>query len=60
MEGVFIKVRNFEVRKMPKLLNFTFPDGRYFLNFDTTKLKRFSKTFFFYLRTASLGGSGLI
>ena len=28
---------------MPKLLNFRFPEGRYFLNFDNTELKKSSK-----------------
>ena len=37
------KVRNFKLWKMAKLLNFRFPEGRYFLNCDDTELKRSSK-----------------
>jgi len=32
--------------KMPKLLNFTFPEGDIFLNFDNTELKRSAKIIF--------------
>jgi len=38
-----IKIRNFKLWKMPKLFNFRFPEGRYFLNCDNTELKRSSK-----------------
>jgi len=44
---------------MSKLLYFGFPEGWYFLNCDNTELKRSSKINF-CLRTASLGGQGLI
>jgi len=44
---------------MPKLLNFGFSEGGYISNFDNTELKRSSKINFPFLRTASLGGSGL-
>ena len=38
-----MKLRNFKLRKMPKLLNSRFPEGRYFLNSDNTELKRSSE-----------------
>ena len=41
-----IKLRNFKLREMPKLLNFRFPEGRYFLNCDNTELKRSSGIIF--------------
>ena len=41
-----IKLRNFNIWKMPKVLNFRFPEGWYFLNGDNTQLKRSSKTIF--------------
>ena len=45
---------------MPKLLNFRFPEGVYFLNCNNTELKRSSKIIrILCFRTASLGGSGL-
>ena len=44
---------------MSKLLNFRFPEGWYFLNCDNTEVET-SIIFFFCLRTASLGGWGLI
>jgi len=44
---------------MPKLLNFRFPKGWYFLKCDNTELKRSSLIFFFCFRTALLGGSRL-
>jgi len=50
-----IKICNFKLWKMPKLLNFRFPDGWYSLNCDNTDLKRSSKIFLFCFRTASLG-----
>jgi len=52
-----IKLRNFKLRKMPKLLNFRFPNGWYFLNCDSTKLKRSSV--FFMCPNGSAGRSGL-
>ena len=48
--GIFaIKLRNFKLTEMPKLLNFRFPEGCYFFNFNSrpTELKRSSKIFFF-------------
>jgi len=41
-----IILRNFERWKMPKLLNFRFPEECYFFKFDNTELKRFSNIFF--------------
>ena len=38
-----IKLRYLKLRKMPKLLNFRFPEGLYFFNFDNPELKRPSK-----------------
>jgi len=38
-----IKIRNFKLRKMLKLLSFRFPEGWYFLNCYNSELKRFSK-----------------
>jgi len=38
-----IKLRNFKLWKMPKLINFRFSEGRYFLNRDNTELKRSSE-----------------
>jgi len=47
MEGFFpAEIRYFELWRMPELLNFSFPEGSYFLNCDNTKLKIFSKNFF--------------
>jgi len=37
------EVGNFKLLKMPKLLNFRFPEGRYFLNCDNAELKISSK-----------------
>jgi len=45
---------------MPKLLDFKFPEGLYFLNRNYTELRRSSKIFFFCFRTALAGGSGLM
>ena len=60
MEGFFsTKIRNFKFWKMPELLNFTIPEGWYFLNCDNTELKRSPKIFFFCFRTAWLGDGGL-
>jgi len=60
LEGFFsIKIRNFKLLKMPKLINFRFAEGLYFSNYDKTELIRSSKIFFLCFRTASLGGSGL-
>ena len=42
----FIKMRNYKLRKVPKLLNFSFPEGWYFLNCYNTELKRSSKIIF--------------
>jgi len=54
IRGIFPhKLRNFKLGKMPKSLTFRFPEGRYFLNFDNTELKRCSN-FFFCFRTASV------
>jgi len=44
-----IKLRNFKLRKMPKLLNVRFPEGWYFLKSNKTAIKRSSKRFFFLL-----------
>ena len=62
IERIFFpnKVRNFQLWKMPKLLNFRFLEGRYFLNCDNIELRRSSKIFFFCFRMASLGGGALI
>jgi len=38
-----IFLRNFKLLEMPKLLNFSFPKGWYFLYFDNTELERSSK-----------------
>jgi len=40
------KLRNFKLWKMPKLLNFRFPEGLYFLICDNTELKKSSKIIF--------------
>ena len=40
------KIRNFKLFKMPKLPNFTFPEGCHFLNCDDAELKGSSKIFF--------------
>jgi len=46
LKGFFpVKIRNFKLLKMPKLLNLRFPEGWYFLNCDNTERKRSSKTF---------------
>jgi len=42
-----IKMHNFKLWKMPELFNLRFPEGWYFLNCDSTELKRSSKIFFF-------------
>ena len=60
IEKIFsTKVRNFKLWEMAKLLNFRFPEGRYFFNCDNIVLRRFSKIFLFCFRTALLGGGGL-
>jgi len=41
-----IKVRSFKLWKRPKLSNFRFPEGWYFLNCDSTELKRSCTIFF--------------
>jgi len=47
LEGTFpIKKRNFKLKKMPKSINFRFPEVWYFLNCDNTELKRSSTIFF--------------
>ena len=47
IRGIFpIKLRNFKLWKMTKLLNFRFPEGWYFSNFGNTEQKRSSKIFF--------------
>jgi len=51
-------MRKFKLWKMSKLLNWRFPEGRYFFNCNKTEMKKSSKIFFCF-RTASLGGSGL-
>jgi len=38
-----MKLLNFKLWKMPKLLNFMFSEGRYFSNFDNPEQKRSSK-----------------
>jgi len=43
---VSIKILNFKLREMSKLLNLRLPEGRYFLKCDNTELKRPSKIFF--------------
>jgi len=58
--GIFyFHIRNFKLWKMPKLLNYKFPERWYFLNWDNTELKRSSKNKFFWSRTASLGDGKL-
>jgi len=41
-----IKIRNFKLRKMPKLIKFRLPEGQYFLNYENNELKRYSKIIF--------------
>jgi len=45
----FIEICNFKLLKMPEQLNFRFPGGRYYLNCNTTDLKRSTKIFYFHV-----------
>jgi len=41
VEGLFpIELSNFKLWEMSKLLNFRFPERRYFFNFNNTELKK--------------------